>query len=246
MFGDGPWNLWAVACFLGWQTLPRRFILDYSSIAAPHTVRTRTIILTIVDRFSKMARFVLLPKLRSAKETPQILLNHVFCLHGIPVDVVLDRGALVLFCVLARALQISSHWVFHRKASGRPKIMNQEMETALHNFRNPLFLSQQLLWVAHNTLTSSATGLSRLQCAYGYHPPLFPALEKKVSCLVIWEGYGPKDRFSFFGPAAPLGLSSRASWSALSEKGRKPSLPSGTYYLFSCCSSSRSRRRPRF
>ena len=43
---------------------------------------------------------------------------------------------------------------------------------------------EQLLWVeySHNTLTSSATGLSPFQCVYGYQPPLFPTLERETSC----------------------------------------------------------------
>ena len=51
-----------------------------------------TVILTIVDRFSKMTHFVPLPKLPSAKETAQLVLEHVFRVHGLPRDVVSDRG----------------------------------------------------------------------------------------------------------------------------------------------------------
>lgn len=50
-----------------------------------------SIILTIVDRFSKMAYFVPLQKLPSAKETAQFLVQHVFHLHALPMDVVSDR-----------------------------------------------------------------------------------------------------------------------------------------------------------
>ncbi|XP_055489453.1 uncharacterized protein LOC129696070 [Leucoraja erinacea] len=94
-----------------------------------------------------MAHFVPLPKLPSAKETAELMLLHVFRLHGLS-----DQGPQFAsvswreFCALVGATQ--------------------------------------LLWVeyAHNTLTSSATGLSPFQCAYRFQPPLFPALEKEVSC----------------------------------------------------------------
>lgn len=51
-----------------------------------------TVILTIVDRLSKIADFIVLLKLPSAKETAQLLVQHVFHLHGLPVDVLSDRG----------------------------------------------------------------------------------------------------------------------------------------------------------
>ena len=50
------------------------------------------VILTIVDRFSKTTHLFPLPKLPSAKETDEVMLNHVFLLHGFPCDVVSDRG----------------------------------------------------------------------------------------------------------------------------------------------------------
>lgn len=58
----------------------------------PATIGWKTAILTIVERFLMMAHFVALSKLLSAKETAQLLLNYVFSLHGIPVDVVSDKG----------------------------------------------------------------------------------------------------------------------------------------------------------
>lgn len=47
-----------------------------------------TVILIVVDRFSKMAHFVSLIKLPSAKEMAQLVLE-----HGLPMDMVSDRGS---------------------------------------------------------------------------------------------------------------------------------------------------------
>lgn len=49
-------------------------------------------VILIIDRFNKMAHFVTLQKLPSAKDMAQFLIDHVFCLHGVPMDVVSDRG----------------------------------------------------------------------------------------------------------------------------------------------------------
>ncbi len=42
--------------------------------------------------FSKAVHFVALPKMPKARETADILVQHVFRLHGIPLDIVSDRG----------------------------------------------------------------------------------------------------------------------------------------------------------
>lgn len=54
-----------------------------------------TTILTVVDRFSKMVPFIPLPKMPSAKETANVMLRHVFRLHGFPKDMVSHPGAAV-------------------------------------------------------------------------------------------------------------------------------------------------------
>lgn len=64
--------------------------LDFVSGLPPS--HGNAIILTIVDRFSKAVHFVALPKLPTARETADLLVNHVVRLHGISLDVVSDRG----------------------------------------------------------------------------------------------------------------------------------------------------------
>lgn len=49
-------------------------------------------ILTIVDQFSKSVHFIALSKLPTACETADLLTRRVFHLHGIPTDLVSDRG----------------------------------------------------------------------------------------------------------------------------------------------------------
>lgn len=46
----------------------------------------------LVDWFSKAVHLVPLAKLPSVKETAELLVQHVFRLHCVPVDVVSDRG----------------------------------------------------------------------------------------------------------------------------------------------------------
>ncbi len=54
--------------------------------------RNYTTILTVIDRFSKACRLVPLPKLPTAFETAEALLEHVFRFYGLPEDIVSDRG----------------------------------------------------------------------------------------------------------------------------------------------------------
>lgn len=95
-----------------------------------------SVILTLVDRFSKMAHFVPLPKLPSAKETAEIMLAQVFRLHSLPQDVVSDRGPQFtagfwkdLCRQLGATASLSSG--FHPQSNGQKERYNQEMETGL-------------------------------------------------------------------------------------------------------------------
>lgn len=55
-------------------------------------LRDDTVILTVVDHLSKAAHFISLAKLPSTKKTLQVVVDHVFRIHGLSVDVVFDKG----------------------------------------------------------------------------------------------------------------------------------------------------------
>lgn len=65
-------------------------VLDFVTGLPPSG--SNTTILTIVSRFSKAVHFVPLTRLPSTSETAQLLVQHVFCLCGIPSDLVLNWG----------------------------------------------------------------------------------------------------------------------------------------------------------
>lgn len=59
------------------------------------------VILTIIDRFSRMAHIVTLKKLPIAKERAQLLVQHILWLHRLLVDVVSDQGPQFAFSYLS-------------------------------------------------------------------------------------------------------------------------------------------------
>ena len=165
-----------------------------------------TAILTIVDRFSKSADFVALPKIPSAAETASLMVEHVFRLHGIPTDIVSDRGPQFIsqvwraFCkALGTTVSLTSG--YHPQSNGQTERANQDLGAALRcvTSQNPSSWSKCLAWIeyAYNTLSSAATGMSPFECCFGYQPPLFPSQEDKVAvpsvqahlrrCRQVWK-----------------------------------------------------------
>lgn len=122
-------------------------------------------------------------KLPSAKETAEVILQHVVCLHGFPVDMVSDRGPQFIsqfwkaFCSLVGA-SVSLFSGFHPLSNVQTEQLNQELEKGLLVSWPGLQLSGQLLWIdfcVHRFLP-----LSPFQCVYGYEPSQLSALEREL------------------------------------------------------------------
>jgi hypothetical protein len=56
------------------------------------TVRANNSILVVVDRFTKMAHFTPCSKSITAEETAQLILDGIVQLHGLPEEIVSDKG----------------------------------------------------------------------------------------------------------------------------------------------------------
>lgn len=162
--------------------LLRPLLIAMDFVTGLPTSANNKVILTIVDRFSKAAHFVPLGKLPSAKETAQIVIENVFRLHGLPTDIVSDRGPQFAsqfwreFCgLIGASASLSSG--FHPQTNGQAERTNQILGRMLCTlaFRNPSSWCEQLPWVkyTHNSLPSLATGLSPFQSSLSYQPPLF-------------------------------------------------------------------------
>lgn len=110
---------------------------------------------------NRKSPFVALPKLPSALETANLLVDHVFRLLGLPADIVSDRGPQFTsqvrrqFCkCLGTTVSVSSG--FHPQSIGQTERLNQELEAALRCVvaNNPTQWSTHLSWVeyAHNSV----------------------------------------------------------------------------------------------
>ena len=157
-----------------------------------------SVVLTVVDRFSKMVHFVPLPKLPSAAETADLLVAHVFRIHGLPSDILSDRGPQFISRVWSSfgaslGATVSRTSGYHPQTNGQCERANQSLESALRCLchQKPSSWVAELPWIelSLNSMVNSSTGLSPFEAALGYQPPLLP--EQEVGLI---------------GPSVPGGL----------------------------------------
>ena len=149
-----------------------------------------TAILVIVDRLTKMSLFIPTTNAITAEELARLFVEHVFSKHGVPTDVVSDRGSEFtshfwrsLGTLLNMKLNFST--AFHPETDGQTERTNQTLEQYLRLYCN----YRQSNWVellplaefSYNNSTHSAIQTTPFFANYGYHPSLTISLDKSVA-----------------------------------------------------------------
>lgn len=147
------------------------------------TSRGYTAILVVVDRLTKMAHFIPTINEVDAPLTAQLYLEHVYKLHGLPQDLVSDRGSVFTSRFWTHLLQLigitrNLSSAYHPQSDGQTERVNQVLEQYLRLYCD----YQQDDWAsllplaefAYNNSAHSTTKTSPFFANFGYHPRPLP------------------------------------------------------------------------
>jgi len=139
----------------------------------------KTVILVVIDKFSKYAHFIPMSHPFTALQVAQAYLNNVYKLHGLPTAIVSDRDKVFtskvwqeLFRLSDTKLLMSSS--YHPQTDGQSERLNQCLETFLRCLVNACprkwldWLPLAEYW--YNTAFHTALGKTPFEVLYGHTP----------------------------------------------------------------------------
>jgi hypothetical protein len=132
-----------------------------------------------VDRFTKMAHFCPTTIQVTAEETAHLYLRHVFKHHGLPTDIVSNRGPQFTSRLMSTLLNLcnvksNKSTAFHSQSDGQTERVNQVLEQYLRIFcdyqQDNWYQLLPLAGFAYNNAQHSATQVSPFFANYRYNP----------------------------------------------------------------------------
>ena len=138
-----------------------------------------TAILVVVDRLTKMSHFIPTVNEIDAPQTAKLYLENIFKIHGLPRDIVSDRGSVFTSRFWTRLMELlniklNMSTAYHPQSDGQTERVNQVLEQYLRFYCD----YQQDNWAsllplaefAYNNSSHSATKMSPFMANFGYHP----------------------------------------------------------------------------
>jgi hypothetical protein len=165
----------------------------------------KSVILIVVDRFSKFSHFITLGLQYSAMSVAKAFFEEVVWLHGFPCSIVSDRDPVFtssfwtkLFKLAGVKLQMSS--VFHPQSDGQSEVVNRVITMYLRCLTGdrPKSWLRWLPWAEYyyNTSFQSALKCSPFKVVYGREPPtLMPYVPGAANVAAVDKQLQEQDKF---------------------------------------------------
>src|ERR1700743_371535 len=118
-----------------WRSIAMDFITDLPNSNGYDTI------LVVIDRLTKMSHFIPCQKDLNARQFATLFMQHIVRLHGIPRDIITDRGSLFtseLWKETTKNLGIERRLstAFHPQTDGQTERTNAILEQYLHSYIN--------------------------------------------------------------------------------------------------------------
>ena len=148
-------------------------------VSLPMTPRHKDAIMVVIGRLTKMAHFIPTRTDVTALEVADLFYKHVWCRHGLSLDIVSDRDPKFTskvwkhLCEMWPMAKLMSTG-FHPQTDGQTERMNRTLQQMLRNYVSP----DQTDWdellapaeFAYNNAPSASTGFTPFFLNYGRHP----------------------------------------------------------------------------
>jgi hypothetical protein len=158
-----------------WESISMDLITDL-----PRTLAGSDSILTVVDRFSKMAHFIPTTKTCTAEKVADLLIKHVISKHGLPKSIVSDRDTRFATSNFSKQLwnltgtQLCTSTSYHPQTDGQTERYNRMIEQTLRMYVQPHGRDWEKLLpmceFAINNNHHSSIGTTPFYLNYGFHP----------------------------------------------------------------------------
>ena len=141
-----------------------------------------TVIMVVVDRFSKMIHLIPFKNIPNAEETADAFLKHIFRINGLPQDIYTDRGsqftsALWIQLMEKLRIRIKIATTDHHETVGQVERCNSFVEQYLRCYSRAFFHTDWVDWLhlaefVYNNSVHESTKQTPFFINYGFHPPM--------------------------------------------------------------------------
>lgn len=140
----------------------------------------KTVLLVVVDRFSKYAHLLPLSHPYTAVSVARLFFDNIFKLHGLPETIVTDRDVTFTSSFWRELFRLSGSKLcftsaYHPQSDGQTEVVNRTIEMYLRCFTSdrPRRWFQWLPWVeyCYNTSYHSSLKTTPFEVVYGRPPP---------------------------------------------------------------------------